>query len=363
MPSQSGVVAWSKTASENATADSAVNYAEGQAPSTLNDAGRGLMSSVAKYRDDTAGSLVTSGTSTAYTLTTNQVFSSLTVLDGQELTIRFNAANGASPTLNVDTLGAKAIRINASTAVPTGFIEAGSIWRVTYDDSIPAFILNGVSQVQNVTSLTASGTVTGGDLVATDDLTVGDDASIGGTLTVDADVTVGDDLTVTDDASVGGNLTVSGKLKASGNVVQVVYATPYTDSTQLTEIIPADDTTPLVSEGTEILTKAITPTSSSNQVEILVDGFGFPTGTGSTVIVALFRGSTCIRAFQRGSNSVITDIGFSFTDSPATTSSTAYSVRIGATGVGTVYMNGTSAGRRFNGTASCTMSLKELEAQ
>src|ERR1044071_8545998 len=111
-----GIKAWSQTAANNDDADSAFNYAEGQAPSTLNDAGRGLMASVAKYRDDTAGSIVTGGTTTAYTLTTNQVFVSLSEMNGQELTVRFNAANGASPTLNVDTLGAKAIRINASTA-------------------------------------------------------------------------------------------------------------------------------------------------------------------------------------------------------------------------------------------------------
>jgi hypothetical protein len=357
-----GVTSWSQDAANNDDADSSVNYAEGQAPSTLNDAGRGLMSSVAKYRDDTAGSLVTAGTTTAYTLTTNQGFADLDALDGQELTIRFNAANGASPTLNVDTCGAKAIRINATTAVPTGFIAAGSIWRVTYDNSIPAFILNGVSQVLNATSLTTTGDVTvGGDVTATN-LTTSNSATIGNDLTVTDSASVGDDLTVGDNITAGGDVTVTGALKAAGNVVQAVSATPYTASTQLTEGIPVDDTKPTSSEGTQILTKAITPTSSGNDIKITVDGFGFSTGTGSTIVVALFRGSTCIYAARKGFNSAYTDISFTCFDSPSTTSSTTYSVRVGGTSGASIYMNGNSTDRLFGGAASCTMRLEEIKA-
>jgi hypothetical protein len=60
-----GVYTWSKTATANASADSTVNYAEGQAPSSLNDS-RATMASVAKYRDDISGAIVTTGTSAAY---------------------------------------------------------------------------------------------------------------------------------------------------------------------------------------------------------------------------------------------------------------------------------------------------------
>ena len=161
---QTGVVSWSQTAATNATADSNVNWAEGQAPSSVNDSARAEMASVAKFRDDNAGSLTTGGTSTAYTLTTNQVFSSLTVLNGQTLTVRFNATNGASPTLNVDTLGAKPIQIDSATAVGTGAITANSIWRLTYDNSVGAFIIQNYPQTINAltaTTLTATtGTIT-----------------------------------------------------------------------------------------------------------------------------------------------------------------------------------------------------------
>lgn len=146
--SQTGVVSWSQTAATNAAADSTVNMAEGMAPSAVNDGMRALMASAAKYRDDTAGSLLTGGTSTAYTLTSNQDFSSLSVLNGQELKVRFHTANGASPTLSVDSQTAAPIQVDASNAVGTGAIIENSIWSVTYDNSIPAFILNGAATVQ-----------------------------------------------------------------------------------------------------------------------------------------------------------------------------------------------------------------------
>ena len=57
---------WSKTANNNANADGTINWAEGQAPSTVNDSARAMMAAAAKYRDDIAG-VTTGGTATANT--------------------------------------------------------------------------------------------------------------------------------------------------------------------------------------------------------------------------------------------------------------------------------------------------------
>jgi hypothetical protein len=87
--------------------------------------------------------------------------------------------------------------------------------------------------LDNLTSLTGTGTATFADLAATDDLTVGDRASITGDLAVGgaatvtgnltgsatvqgADLIATDDLTVGDDATVGGDLAVDGTVSASG---------------------------------------------------------------------------------------------------------------------------------------------------
>lgn len=159
---------WSKTAATNATADAAINWAEGQAPSSVNDSARAMMASAAGFRDDNAGSLTTGGTSTAFTLTTNQVFDTLAHLSGQKLCVKFNATNGAAATLNVDTLGGKALQTLSGTAIPTGMILANSIWDVTYDNSIPAFIVHGIPAVlggqafsANITPATNDGAALG----------------------------------------------------------------------------------------------------------------------------------------------------------------------------------------------------------
>lgn len=113
------------------------------APSAVNDSARAVMAAVAKYRNDQAGTLTTGGTSTAYTLTSNQVFASLSAMNGMALRVKFNATNGASPTLNVDGLGAKAINTIAGTAVATSAILANSIHDVVYDNSNSCFVLIG----------------------------------------------------------------------------------------------------------------------------------------------------------------------------------------------------------------------------
>src|SRR3954469_21028080 len=113
---------WSRTAASNATADSAVNWAEGQAPSSVNDSARAMMASIAGYRDDVAGAITTGGTATAYTVTSYQVFSSLAVMANQVIAFVPHATNtnavGVDITLNVDGLGAKSIRAQPSVALP-----------------------------------------------------------------------------------------------------------------------------------------------------------------------------------------------------------------------------------------------------
>lgn len=122
---------WSTTAATNATADSTINYAEGQAPSTLNDSARAAMAALAKYRDDISGSITTGGTSTAYTVTTSQTLTTLT--NGFQVAFQAHAANGASATLQVDGTAAKALRVASSTALPEGALAAGGVYRAVYD--------------------------------------------------------------------------------------------------------------------------------------------------------------------------------------------------------------------------------------
>lgn len=139
----SGLHIWSQTAADNGNADVNVNFAEGQAPSSVNDSARQVMAKIAEYRDDTAGSLTTGGTSTAYTLSANATFASLSELDGQCVVFKAHTTSGASPTLNVDSLGAKALHAIGGTALPTGALLANGIYAVTYDNSNSRFVVHG----------------------------------------------------------------------------------------------------------------------------------------------------------------------------------------------------------------------------
>jgi hypothetical protein len=104
------IKAWSTTASSNANADvaSGINWAEGMAPSAVNDSSRAEMTELAEYFKDNDGTLTTAGTSTVYTVTNSGSFTSLA--DGLDLSITIDETCGASPTLNVNGLGARKFR-------------------------------------------------------------------------------------------------------------------------------------------------------------------------------------------------------------------------------------------------------------
>lgn len=138
-----GVVSWSQTAANNATADANVNWAEGQAPSTVNDSARAGMASVAKYRDDIAGAIATGGTSTAYTVTSYQGFGTLAAMHQQIIAFTVHTTNGATVTLNVDSLGAKPLRSSPGVELVAGCLVQGTPYMALYNNSDSAFYLHG----------------------------------------------------------------------------------------------------------------------------------------------------------------------------------------------------------------------------
>ena len=133
---------WSRTAASNATADSTVNWAEGMAPSAVNDSARAMMASTAAYRDDIAGAIVTGGTSTAYTVTSYQVFSSLSAMANQVIAFTPHTTSGATVTLNVDGLGAKPLRSAPSVDLQAGTLIQGTPYTALYNNSDAVWYLS-----------------------------------------------------------------------------------------------------------------------------------------------------------------------------------------------------------------------------
>lgn len=132
---------WSQTAENNAAADSSINWQEGQSPSSVNDSGRAMMASIAKHRDDIAGAIVTGGSSTAYTVTSYQVFGTLAHMSGQMMAFTPHTTNGATVTLNVDGLGAKPLRSAPSTELLAGMLIQGTPYTALYSNSDAAWYL------------------------------------------------------------------------------------------------------------------------------------------------------------------------------------------------------------------------------
>ncbi|WP_375413101.1 tail fiber protein [uncultured Bradyrhizobium sp.] len=132
---------WSRTAASNATADSTVNWAEGQAPSSVNDSARAMMASTAAFRDDISGAIVTGGTSTAYTVSTYEVFPNFAALSGKIVAFTPHATNGPSPTVNVDGLGATPLRASPGVDLLPGVLIAGTPYVAICNTSDGSFYL------------------------------------------------------------------------------------------------------------------------------------------------------------------------------------------------------------------------------
>lgn len=103
----SSVYDWSLTEANNATADSDINWNEGQPPSTVNNSARFMMRRGKELLTDLGGSLSAGGTANALTLTAQSPFTALA--NGLIVSFRATATNTGAATINVNALGAKAI--------------------------------------------------------------------------------------------------------------------------------------------------------------------------------------------------------------------------------------------------------------
>ncbi len=166
-----GLPLWSTTAANNGNADPAVNWAEGMAPSAVNDSARAEMASVAKWRDDlygiTAG-LSTGGTSTAFTVTTNSTYATAAAMSGAMFSIIPHATNGASPTLAVDGLTARAINSSTGVAVGVGSLINGTPYLLRYVHASTEFIVVGITA--DIIGITANTALATDDTLLTYDL-------------------------------------------------------------------------------------------------------------------------------------------------------------------------------------------------
>jgi len=167
--------------------------------------------------------------------------------------------------------------------------------------------------------------------------------------------------------------TTSGTFVRINGVTQSIGALPngsqqdstyaeYTANADLTTQIPLDDTIPQNTEGTQILSAAITPKTATNKVRIRISGAGALSSNGSFIVALYGSGANALGAWviNAPTTNVQVPYSFEFEHSPASLSPQTYTVRSGPTSALTLRMNGTSSARLLGGASRCTITLEEI---
>ena len=339
---------WPKTAvSADWASVDGIGWAEGQAPSTVNDSARAMGRDLAKWRDDTNASLTTTGSANAYVLSSNASYGSLT--NGFCLAFKANFANTGAATLNVDGLGAKALRkwtTAGEAALSANDIVNGGHYIVQYNTAVNSAAGGWV--VVNPSSLD------GGSIAA---------ATVTSTQLASNAVTTAKitDSNVTTAKIADGNVTAV--KAAAGFVVDRAFAS-YTTNGTLAATWGADDTIPQNTEGTQILSASITPKSTTNRLRARVSVPVSHGSAGGFVGAAVFSDASA-NALAARAVTVDTlggqyEITFEHEWVPGSTSARTITVRAG-TNAGTAYING-NASRFFGGVLSATLVVEEIVA-
>lgn len=130
-------------------------------------------------------------------------------------------------------------------------------------------------------------------------------------------------------------------------------------ATSGTTTIPLDNTVPLVTEGTQLWTRTVTPTFNTTKFSMRMSCMVGAANSSRTIILSFFRGTTCLYAAAAGiqTRDAPSIVSFNHTDNPNTTSPVTYSVRIGLTSSGSSwYIN-----RTWNSTLGGQTSTYELQ--
>src|SRR6476620_5728012 len=124
---------WSITAASNGSADSLINWAEGQPRASVNNSARGMMAAHAKDRNLKNGSITTTGSAGAYAFSSGLSYT--TVPTGLRVLLKIHQVNPGAATLNMDGIGAVSIVSAISGALPAGDLPADNYVELLYNGS------------------------------------------------------------------------------------------------------------------------------------------------------------------------------------------------------------------------------------
>lgn len=316
--------------------------------------------------------------------------------------VRFESAGAGTgaATINISSLGAKALKRQGGTALVADDIPASSIIEATYDGTdfildtgttavIKATVINEVSgsniasatttdigaATGNYVNITGTTTITGLGTIAAGAKRI---VQFSGALTLTYNAT---SLIVPGNANIttvagdiaefvslgSGNwictnyLRENGSSLHAGKVVQLVNTTDHAVNSGST-VLPWDDSIPQNTEGDEYMTLAITPNNTSNILKIDVIWNG-TSSSGIQLSAALFQDVTAgalsagTTNINPGANEV--QIVISHYMTAGTTSATTFKVRVGGASAATTTFNGTAAARTFGGVHGSSITITE----
>lgn len=335
---------------------------EGMNPSGVNDTIRALIGSTKRFwqRIQTGGGTFGGGTD-AYTITYTPALAAY--VSGERYSFVANGDTTGTATLNINSLGAKTIKKVTSggkVALAAGDIKNTQPVTVEYDGT-DMILVTPVANVSagTVTSVASGTGLSGGPITSSGTLAL----DVNGLTTKTTPVAGADFAAIYDVAGAAAKKTLVEKL---GRVVQRVYdeERTYSSNSGYT-FIPADDTKPTISEGVEILSASITPTSASNRIRVrAVVPFG--PNAGISMVCSIHRGSGDALAttwqYSAGGQYVMTCVAEVEEASPGT-SSVTYSVRIGGKAAATAFeigADGSIGARRLGGALCASLVVEEI---
>lgn len=316
---------WSTTAASNDVADAAINWAEGMAPSGVNNSARAMMAALAMFVKDTGGALIATGSSNAYILATNSVLTAHTapVL----LAFKANHTSSGAATIAIDGLATKPLKRANGAAIQSGDIVSGSIYLIAYQASADVYYCLNVPGNYDpatvaITGGTINGAVIGGSTPAAGTFTTlqantsilpdaNDGAVLGAAGTAFSDLFLAEggvinwdsgDLTIT---QVGNTLTITGGVVAldSGATVNasiiLTAATGQPLDADLTTIAGLTATTDNFMQAKSSAWASRTPTQvTADLIAVVADS-----GSGGTkgLVPAPSAGDTAARKFLMAS--------------------------------------------------------------
>jgi len=170
----------------------------------------------------------------------------------------------------------------------------------------------------------------------------------------------GDTITIPSGATLSNLGTASG----FGKVLQSVNVLSGALITATSNLFPEDDTIPQNTEGHEVMTLAITPTSATSKLHIFVNAFGSHSASPRQGIALFVDSDANAISFSDSSTAgatTMTGVSLNYVVTSGSTSARTYKVRMGGmASSGTLSFNGQSGARKFGGVASSSIIIMEI---